>query len=41
VSLGHGLVLRAGAQIPLAKNLNGYQVERAVANVGLTYLFGR
>jgi len=41
VSLGHGLVLRAGAQIPLAKSLNGYQVERAVANVGLTYLFGR
>ena len=40
-SLGHGLVLRAGAQIPLARSLNGYQVERAVANVGLTYLFGR
>jgi hypothetical protein len=40
-SLGHGLVLRAGAQIPLAKGLNGYQVERAVANVGLTYLFHR
>jgi hypothetical protein len=41
LSLGHGLVLRAGAQIPLAKSLYGYQVERAVANVGLTYLFGR
>ena len=41
VSLGHGLVLRAGAQIPLARSLNGHQVERAVANVGLTYLFGR
>jgi hypothetical protein len=39
VSLGHGLVLRAGAQIPVAKSLNGYQTERAVANVGLTYLF--
>jgi hypothetical protein len=36
VSLGHGLVLRAGAQVPLAKSLNGYQTERAVANVALT-----
>jgi hypothetical protein len=41
VSLGHGVVLRAGAQIPLVKDLNGFQKERAVANVGLTYLFGR
>ena len=40
-SLGHGVVLRAGVQIPLARSLNGHQVERAVANVGLTYLFGR
>jgi len=30
VSLSHGLVLRAGAQIPLAKGLNGYQVERTI-----------
>ena len=39
VGLGHGLVLRAGAQIPVAKSLNGYQTERANVNVGLTYLF--
>jgi outer membrane putative beta-barrel porin/alpha-amylase len=41
VSLGHGVVLRASAQIPLFKDLNGFQKERAVANVGLTYLVGR
>jgi hypothetical protein len=41
VSLGRGVVLRAGAQIPLLKDLNGFQKERAVANVGVTYLFGR
>ena len=39
--LGHGLVLRAAVQIPLVKDLNGFQKERAVANVGLTYLFAR
>jgi hypothetical protein len=39
VDLGHGLVLRAGAQVPLVRDLNGYQEERVVANVGLTYLF--
>ncbi len=38
-NLGGGLVLRAAAQIPLAKDLNGFQKERAVVNVGLTYLF--
>ena len=36
-----GLVLRASAQIPTIKSLNGYQKERVVANLGLTYLFGR
>jgi hypothetical protein len=41
VSLGHGVVLRAGAQVPLLKSLNGFQKERAVANLGVTYLFGR
>ena len=41
VSLGHGVVLRAGAQVPLLKSLNGFQTERAVANVGLTYVFPR
>jgi len=41
VSLGHGVALRASAQIPLFKDLNGFQKERAVANVGLTYLLGR
>ncbi len=38
-NLGHGLVLRAAAQIPLVRGLNGFQKERVVANVGLTYLF--
>jgi hypothetical protein len=38
-NLGHGVVLRAAAQIPLAKDLNGFQKERAVVNVGLSYLF--
>jgi hypothetical protein len=41
VDLGAGLVLRAGAQIPLVRDLNGYQKERAVVNVGLTWLFSR
>ena len=41
VHLGGGLVLRASAQIPTIKDLNGYQKERAVANVGLTYLLSR
>jgi hypothetical protein len=39
VNLGGGLVLRASAQIPTLKDLNGFQTERAVANVGVTYLF--
>jgi hypothetical protein len=39
VRLGRGLVLRAGAQLPVLKHLNGYQTEKAVANVGLTYVF--
>lgn len=39
--LGAGLVLRAAAQIPLVRDLNGFQKERAVLNVGLTYLFSR
>lgn len=37
--LGGGVVLRAGAQIPAVKDLNGEQTERVVADVGLTYLF--
>ncbi len=41
VHLGGGFVLRASAQIPTIKDLNGYQKERVVANVGLTYLFNR
>jgi hypothetical protein len=41
VHLGGGFVLRASAQIPTIKDLNGYQKERVVANVGLTYLFSR
>lgn len=41
VDLGSGVVLRAGAQIPVVRDLHGFQKERAVANVGVTYLFGR
>lgn len=41
VHLGGGLVLRASAQIPTFKDLDGYQKERVVANVGLTYLYNR
>jgi hypothetical protein len=39
VNLGGGLVLRAAAQIPMVRDLNGFQKERTVVNVGLTYLF--
>jgi hypothetical protein len=41
VGLGHGLVLRAGAQIPLWRDLHGFQQENAVVNVGIAYLFAR
>jgi hypothetical protein len=41
VDLGRGLMLRAGVQIPIVRDLNGYQKERAVANVGLTWIFSR
>lgn len=41
LSLGHGVVLRAAAQIPVWKDLYGFQKERAVANLGITYLFSR
>jgi hypothetical protein len=34
-------VLRASAQIPTIKDFSGYQKERVVANVGLTYPFNR
>jgi hypothetical protein len=37
--LQDSLVLRAAAQIPVVRSLNGVQEERAVVNVGLTYLF--
>lgn len=39
VNVGGGLVLRAAVQVPIVRDLNGFQKERAVANVGLTYLF--
>jgi hypothetical protein len=39
VDLGKGLVGRLAVQVPVYKSLNGDQRERAVANVGLTYLF--
>lgn len=36
---GRGLVGRLAVQVPVYRDLNGDQTERAVANVGLTYLF--
>lgn len=41
VSLGGGVVLRAAAQIPVVRDLNGFQKERAVLNVGLSYVLPR
>ena len=40
VDVGHGVVLRAAAQIPIARSLNGAQKERAVLNAGVSFLFG-
>jgi hypothetical protein len=40
VDVGHGVVLRAAAQIPIARDLNGVQKERAVLNAGVSFLFG-
>jgi len=37
--LGHGMVARAAAQIPVRKSLNGEQKEKAVVNLGLTVVF--
>lgn len=37
--VGAGLVVRAAVQIPVVKNLNGEQRERAVATAALTYFF--
>jgi hypothetical protein len=39
VDFGRGLVGRLAVQVPVYKDLNGDQREKAVANVGLTYLF--
>jgi len=40
VDVGGGVVLRAAVQVPLARDLNGAQKEKAVANVGLSFLVG-
>jgi hypothetical protein len=37
--LGRGIVGRLSVQVPVYRDLNGEQTEKAVANVGLTYLF--
>ena len=37
---GRGLVLRGAVQIPIARDLNGAQEEKAVFNLGLSFLFG-
>ena len=39
VDVGRGIVLRAAAQIPVARDLNGAQKERVVLNAGLSFLF--
>src|SRR5262249_9919362 len=38
---GHGLVFRAAVQIPILRDLNGFQTERPVVNVGVTYMLAR
>jgi hypothetical protein len=38
--LGHGVVLRAAAQIPVAKNLYGAQQEHVVLNAGVSFVPG-
>ncbi|HSD28296.1 MAG TPA: hypothetical protein VLL75_13425 [Vicinamibacteria bacterium] len=40
-SRAEGPHFSGGAQIPILRDLNGYQKERAVANVGLTWLLSR
>jgi hypothetical protein len=40
VDLGGGVVLRAAVQVPIARDLNGVQKEKAVLNAGLSFLFG-
>jgi hypothetical protein len=40
VDLGGGVVLRGAVQIPIARDLNGAQEERAVFNVGLSMILG-
>lgn len=39
LDLGRGWVGRMSVQIPVAEDLHGDQTERAVANLGFTYLF--
>lgn len=39
VDLGRGLVGRLAVQVPVYRDLNGEQTEKAVANLGFTYLF--
>ena len=40
VDLGHGVVLRAAAQVPIVKDLNGRQEEHVVLNAGISFVFG-
>jgi hypothetical protein len=39
VNVGGGVVLRGAVQIPILRDLNGFQKERAIVNVGVSYLF--
>lgn len=39
LDLGRGWIGRLSVQVPVAENLEGEQTEKAVANVGFTYLF--
>lgn len=40
LDVGHGVVLRAAAQLPVVRDLNGVQEERAVFNVGMSFVLG-
>ena len=41
VDAGHGIVFRAAVQIPVFRDLNGFQQEHPVVNVGVTYVLPR
>jgi hypothetical protein len=40
LDVGHGVVLRAAAQLPVVRDLNGVQEERTVFNAGVSFVLG-